>query len=245
MATIDHVTIRTSDLEASLKLFTQVFELLDFRGQRHEGDGFYEWNDFSIAAADAEHPPTRNVHIGFAANSPRQVDDWWRAMTASGYTNDGAPGPRPEYSPSYYGAFIRDHDNNSIEAVTHDDSNPDGAVIDHLWIRVRDLDANKGFYSGIASAIGLRLRERHDRIQLITDRGSFSVLSDQPTENLHLALGVDSRDTVADFHRAGCAAGGRDNGQPGERPQYHPGYFGAYLLDPAGNNIEAVFHDRH
>src|SRR5437764_10021251 len=101
-------------------------------------------------------------------------------MTASGYTNDGAPGPRPEYSPSYYGAFIRDHDNNSIEAVTHDDSNPDGAVIDHLWIRVRDLDANKGFYSGIASAIGLRLRERHDRIQLITDRGSFSVLSDQP-----------------------------------------------------------------
>src|SRR5213592_4653874 len=145
MATIDHVTVRASDLAVSLDLFMQVFELLEFTGEPSEGEAFYEWNDFSIAAADHEHPPTRNLHIGFAATSRDQVEAWWNALTATGYRDDGAPGPRPEYGPTYYGAFIRDHDNNSIEAVHHESSTPDTGVIDHLWIRVRDLDATKRF----------------------------------------------------------------------------------------------------
>ncbi len=234
MATIDHVTIRTSDLHASLQLFTQVFELLEFSGQRHDGAGFYEWNDFSVAEADSEHPATKNVHIGFAATSPAQIDKWWQTLTGAGYTDDGAPGPRPEYGPTYYGAFARDHDDNSIEAVNQESSNPDTGVIDHLWIRVRDLEATRRFYSGIAPVLGLRLRERPDRVQLITDSGTFSLLSGPPTENLHLALGVTDKETVKAFHAAGLSAGGVDNGAPGERPEYHPGYYGAYLLDPDG-----------
>src|SRR3954454_21238428 len=67
MARIDHVTVRSSDLDASLKLFTQVFELLEFTARRRDGAGFYEWNDFSVAQADGEHPATKNVHVG----SPR------------------------------------------------------------------------------------------------------------------------------------------------------------------------------
>src|SRR5436190_963163 len=129
MARIDHVTVRSSDLDASLKLVTQVFELLEFTGRRRDGAGFYEWNDFSVAHADGEHPATKNVHVGFAAASRDQVDNWWKSLTSAGYADDGAPGPRPEYSASYYGAFIRDHDANSIEAVHHDTSRASGAYL--------------------------------------------------------------------------------------------------------------------
>jgi catechol 2,3-dioxygenase-like lactoylglutathione lyase family enzyme len=60
---------------------------------------------------------------------------------------------------------------------------------------------------------------------------------------LHIALRAESRAAVEAFHREALAAGGRDNGGPGLRPQYHPGYYGAFVLDPDGHNIEAVFHD--
>ena len=60
---------------------------------------------------------------------------------------------------------------------------------------------------------------------------------------MHVALGASSRDQVAAFHRAGLQAGGTDNGVPGFRPQYHPSYYAAFVLDPDGHNIEAVFHD--
>src|SRR3954451_1416204 len=243
MARIDHVTVRSSDLDASLKLFTQVFELLEFTGRRRDGAGFYEWNDFSVAQADGEHPATKNVHVGFAAASRDQVDNWWKSLTSAGYADDGAPGPRPEYSASYYGAFIRDHDDNSIEAVHHDDSRAGGAI-DHLWIRVHDLDATRRFYTRIAPVLGLPFHERADRLHFTSDAGGFTLLEGRPTENVHLAIGVDSEEPVREFHPAGLEAGGADNGAPGERREYHAGYYGAYLRDPDGNNIEAVFHDR-
>src|SRR2546430_239109 len=69
MSTIDHVAVRASDLAASLELFANVFALLEFAGERTDGEGFFEWNDFSIAAADAKHPPTHTVHTGFALTS--------------------------------------------------------------------------------------------------------------------------------------------------------------------------------
>jgi catechol 2,3-dioxygenase-like lactoylglutathione lyase family enzyme len=244
MATIDHVTLRASDLDASRELFDAVFELLEFNGERADGGGFHEWNEFSIAAADAAHPPTRNVHIGFAATSREQVDGWWRSLTSAGHRDDGAPGPRPEYGPTYYGAFIRGQDDNSIEAVHHESSTPDTGVIDHLWIRVRDLGPTRRFYTAVAAAVGITARERPNRLQLISDSGTFSFLADEPTEHLHLAIGVGDNDTVHRFHGAALGAGGRDNGGPGERPEYHPGYYAAYVLDPDSNNIEAVCHNR-
>jgi catechol 2,3-dioxygenase-like lactoylglutathione lyase family enzyme len=66
------------------------------------------------------------------------------------------------------------------------------------------------------------------------------VASETPT-HIHFAFQASDRKTVERFHRSGLAAGGRDNGAPGERP-YHPGYFAAFLLDPDGNNVDAVFH---
>jgi predicted lactoylglutathione lyase len=61
---------------------------------------------------------------------------------------------------------------------------------------------------------------------------------------VHLAFKAADRDTVDEFHRVALAAGYRDNGAPGERPQYHPGYYGAFVLDPDGHNVEAVYHER-
>ncbi|HST17685.1 MAG TPA: VOC family protein [Gaiellaceae bacterium] len=244
-ASIDHVTLRCSDLDASLRLFTQVFELLEFRDRRHDGGGFHEWHDLSIASADDANPATRRLHVGLAASSCAQVDDWWRELTAAGYRDDGAPGPRPEYSPEYYGAFIRDNDDNSIEAVHHARSDPSSGVIDHLWIRVRDLAATRRFYAAVAQALGLRVPERSDRFHVVTDTGTFTLLeADEATRGLHLALGVGDAETVQAFHAAGLGAGGVDNGAPGERPVYHAGYYAAYLRDPDANNIEAVWHNR-
>jgi catechol 2,3-dioxygenase-like lactoylglutathione lyase family enzyme len=238
MPTIDHVTIRAGDLEASLELYTRSFELLDFTGER----GFQEWEDFSIAEGSR---PTRNLHVGFAARSRSQVDEWWEGLTAAGYRSDGEPGPRPEYGSTYYGAFVLDPDGNSIEAVHHESSNPDTGVIDHLWIRVGDLEAAKCFHIAAANSVGARTKDLGDRLQVITDSGTYSLLQgDRATEQLHLALGVPDAATVQRFYEAVLGAGGRDNGRPGERPIYHRGYYGAFALDPAGANVEAVFHDR-
>ena len=75
--------------------------------------------------------------------------------------------------------------------------------------------------------------------------GSFSfVRGDEPTEHVHIAFGVDTDALVDAFHAAATGAGYTDNGAPGERPVYHPGYYGAFVLDPDGHNIEAVNHNR-
>jgi catechol 2,3-dioxygenase-like lactoylglutathione lyase family enzyme len=244
MSMIDHVTIRVSDLAASVALYARVFELLEFSGERSDADGFHEWNDFSIAQADDEHPPTSGVHVAFTATSRAQVDGWWRELTAAGYQDDGPPGPRPQYSPIYYGAFIRDPQNNSVEAVHHDAVDRTGGLIDHLWIRVADLNAVKRFYTAVAPVLGLGVRDRGERVQLIADGGTFTFLEGPPAEHLHLAIGVDDDAIVAAFYGTGLTAGGTAHGAPGERPHYHAGYYAAYLLDPAGHNLEAVNHHR-
>jgi catechol 2,3-dioxygenase-like lactoylglutathione lyase family enzyme len=241
---IDHVTLRASDLDASLDLFGRVFELLRFDGAPFHGDGFHEWHDFSIAAADEDHPATTRLHVAFRAESRAQVDEWWEVLTSAGHPDDGAPGLRPQYSPDYYGAFILDGDGNSIEAVHHDRARDAESVVDHLWIRVTDLAATTRFYTAVAQATGLDTRGREGRLMVVAGSGTFSLLEGPPTQNLHLAIGADDEARVQSFYRAGLAAGGRDNGGPGERREYHPGYYGAYLLDPDGNNIEAVWHNR-
>jgi len=230
-----------ADLERSLELYDRVFELLEFPGDRVDSDGFHEWNDFSVTAADGEHPPTRGVHVAFAAESREQIDRWWRELTAAGYVDDGAPGLRPEYGSTYYGAFIRDLDGNSVEAVQHASATRRPGLIDHLWIRTRDLVAARSLYAALAPVVGLGVQTR-GRMQLVAEGATFSVLRGQPTEHLHLAFGVADQATVVRFHEAGLAAGARDGGAPGERPHYRPGYYSAYLLDQDGNNLEAVHH---
>ena len=240
----DHVTIRVSDRSASERFYETVLRTLGIE-QTHSGDVYAEWNDFSLAQADAESPPTQRLHIGFVAPSRAHVAEFWRAGTEAGYRDDGEPGPRPEYSDDYYGAFLLDPDGNSAEAVHHGRLRENGAI-DHLWIRVADLEASTRFYDAIAPAAGFRSgRERPGRTMFACVSGSFSVVANgHATENVHLAFSATDNETVDLFHREATAAGYRDNGAPGERTIYHEGYYGAFILDPDGNNIEVVNHNR-
>ena len=239
----DHVTIRVSDREASERFYDTVLATLDIAKTRSE-DWFAEWGDLSIIEADPEHPVTRRLHMGFAAWSRATADEFWHTGTDAGYRDDGAPGARPAYGPDYYGAFLLDPDGNSAEAVHHD-TLPAGGGIDHLWIRVADVGAARGFYETIAPWSGFALEDEvADRARFAAGNTSFSVVSGTPTENLHMAFPASENAAVDGFHRAGTAAGYRDNGAPGERAVYHPGYYGAFVLDPDGNNIEIVNHNR-
>jgi catechol 2,3-dioxygenase-like lactoylglutathione lyase family enzyme len=237
----DHVTIRASDREASERFYATVLVAIGIE-QTHSGEQYAEWDDFSLAQASDEKPVTRRLHVAFMAPSRTDVDEFWRVGTEAGYRDDGAPGPRPQYSEDYYGAFLLDPDGNSAEAVHHDEV---GKGIDHLWIRVADVAAAKRFYEIVAPHAGFRLnRDLPDRAQFTAVRGSFSVVAGTPTEQLHMAFPASENATVDAFHRAASEAGYRDNGPPGERPVYHAGYYGAYVLDPDGNNIEVVNHNR-
>jgi catechol 2,3-dioxygenase-like lactoylglutathione lyase family enzyme len=238
----DHVTIRVGDREASERFYGTVLEPLGLTPTRVEL--FTEWDDFSIAPVSDEHPVTRGLHVAIGAPSRERVDAFWRAGVDAGYRDDGAPGPRPQYAEDYYGGFLLDPDGNSAEAVHMADTRP--GTIDHLWIRVADVAAAKRFYATIAPYAGLRLGTEvaGERVQFRGEGSSLSLVAGPPTEHVHLAFGARENATVDAFHRAATAAGYRDNGGPGERPIYHPGYYGAFVLDPDGNNVEVVCHNR-
>ena len=237
----DHVTIRVSDRAASERFYETVLRILGIE-RTPSSDPYGEWDDFGLSAANGEHPVTRNLHVGFGAPSREHVDAFWRAGTEAGYRSDGEPGPRPQYGASYYGAFLLDPDGNSAEAVHHDRPRQG---IDHLWIRVADLGAAKRFYEVVAPFGGFSLRsELPDRVQFAAEQGSFSVVAGTPAVNVHVAFPASDNATVEAFHRAATEAGYRDNGAPGERPEYHAGYYGAFVLDPDGNNVEVVNHNR-
>ncbi len=239
---IDHVGIRLPDLEAARDFYARTLEVLD-GPEPFEGGGFVEWNDFAIGQEAAERPATRRLHIGFRADSRRQVDDWWHAMIELGHQDDGPPGPRPAYGSDYYGAFIIDPVGNSVEAVNNGNRRHSG-VIDHLWLRCLDLDAATRFYETVCPTVAHTVERYEGRTQIRGSGATFSIVEGQPTENLHLAFEAPDKETVDSFHRAGIQAGYASNGAPGERREYHAGYYGAFLIDPDSQNIEAVFHDR-
>jgi catechol 2,3-dioxygenase-like lactoylglutathione lyase family enzyme len=171
------------------------------------------------------------------------VDAFYKAAMAAGARDNGAPSLRPQYHANYYGAFVLDPDGNSIEAVHHDRTRP--REMQHLWFRTTDLGAARAFYAAVAPVVGLEIRhDSPERVQFSDGRGNFTfVPGERPTRNVHLAFGVHDVATVERFHEAATAAGYTDNGAPGERPHYHPGYHGAFVFDPDGHNVEAVFHD--
>jgi catechol 2,3-dioxygenase-like lactoylglutathione lyase family enzyme len=240
----DHVTIRVTDRAASERFYTTVLATLGI-DTTFSSNAFAEWQDFSLTETDKEHAVTRRLHVGFVAPSREQVDEFWRVGTAAGFTSDGPPGPRPQYTADYYGAFLLDPDGNSAEAVHHR-AVRHGGVVDHLWIRVGDLPAATAFYKVVAEAAGFELaREEDERTAFsgLSRGGTFSLVPGARTENLHMAFPGDE-DAVRRFYTELTAAGYRGNGEPQERPRYHPGYYAAYVLDPDGNNIEVVDHHR-
>jgi catechol 2,3-dioxygenase-like lactoylglutathione lyase family enzyme len=240
---LDHVTIRVSEREASRRFYSTVL------GEPSYSDDFFdEWQDFGLLESDSAHPVTRHLHIGFAVASQQAVDEFWRRGVDAGYPSDGEPGLRPQYTADYYGAFLLDPDGNSVEAVHRPGRTESGSPIDHLWLGVADLEASRRFYETVAAALDVDVGEGKlpGYVFVGRNRRHIALIADgrAPAANVHLAFPVASDDAVAEFHRMAVATGYRDNGGPGERPQYHTGYVGAFILDPDGNNVEAVNHNR-
>jgi catechol 2,3-dioxygenase-like lactoylglutathione lyase family enzyme len=120
---IDHLKIGVSDLEASTRFYARALEPLGFEelgpwsdARREVSFGTKEADDFAISK---KYEPGGQVHVAFAADTREQVDRFHAAALAAGGTDNGGPGPRPEYSEGYYGAFVLDPDGHNIEAVCH------------------------------------------------------------------------------------------------------------------------------
>src|SRR5690349_11684231 len=157
--------IAVSDLEASARFYRTVLGALGAE-PAHADHEIVEWQDWDVLGTDAEHPVSRGLHVGFRARDRAQVDAFWQAGLDAGYTDDGAPGPREQYGTTYYGAFLLDPDGNSAEAVILDREDPvPVGQIDHLWLRVRDPEASRAFYTTIAPYAGIRLtHDEPDRV---------------------------------------------------------------------------------
>jgi catechol 2,3-dioxygenase-like lactoylglutathione lyase family enzyme len=120
-----------------------------------------------------------------------------------------------------------------------------GRLIDHLQLVVRDLEASKRFYRAIFDVVGIPLGGEGPGFfwadELFVSTAESPAAAGRVTGPSHFAFQAKDRATVDRFHAAAIAAGGTDNGKPGERP-YHPGYYAAFVLDPDGNNVEVVHH---
>jgi catechol 2,3-dioxygenase-like lactoylglutathione lyase family enzyme len=120
-----------------------------------------------------------------------------------------------------------------------------GRLLDHVQLVVSDLAASRRFYQAVFDALGIPVAGEGEDFfwadeLFISTADSQSALG-KLTGRVHLAFQARDRETVDAFYRAGLAHGGTGNGAPGLRP-YHPDYYAAFLIDPDGNNIEAVFH---
>ena len=120
-----------------------------------------------------------------------------------------------------------------------------GRLIDHIGLVVRDLAASKAFYGAVFGALNIPVGGSDERNfwadELFIGSSDSEEVQGALTGRVHIALQAQDRAMVDAFYKAAMAHGGRDNGPPGER-SYHPGYYAAFVLDPDGNNIEAVVH---
>jgi catechol 2,3-dioxygenase-like lactoylglutathione lyase family enzyme len=228
----DHVAIAVTDLTASERFYRTVLSVLGSEPSHADAE-LVEWDDWDIGPTDREHPVSRGLQIGFRAPSREAVDAFRQAGIDAGFRDDGG--------------FLLDPDGNSAAAVHSDRENPvpDGSV-EHVWIRVRDLAASKRFYTTIAPHAGLRIGvDEPDHVEMVGENFSLSLIDDgRPvTEHVHIAFPTSEDATVRAFHAAALAAGYEDHGGPGERTIYHPGYYGAFVLDPDGHNVEVVNHN--
>ena len=240
----DHVTLRVDDLADASRALAAVLDELEIKQNTNTPD-FSVWGNFALTQTDEEHPIAQRVHVAFVAPTPAYVERFGRAGVDAGFTDNGPVIPRPDYADDYYTETLKDGAGNTFEAVHHDGERPRGNI-DHVAIRVTDVESSAAFYSTIGPAAGLTIRHQtNDRaaFSVGASDGSLLVIAGEPTQNLHVAFSGQD-DDVRRFHADATAAGYRSNGEPGERPRYHDGYHAAYVVDPDGNNIEVVDHHR-
>ncbi|WP_423602679.1 VOC family protein [Sphingomonas sp. MS122] len=122
-------------------------------------------------------------------------------------------------------------------------------MIDHLGIPVTDIVASRRFYEAALAPLGYRVMGEETNglgnniVLMGVDEVDFVIADGEPvSDGVHHAFRAESREAVDAFHAAALAAGGKDNGAPGIREDYHPNYYAAFAIDPDGMNVEAVCH---
>jgi catechol 2,3-dioxygenase-like lactoylglutathione lyase family enzyme len=117
-------------------------------------------------------------------------------------------------------------------------------MLDHIGLTVSNFEQSKAFFERALAPLGYsKLMEFPGAAGFgMAGKPDFWIAQGQPSKTVHVAFAADDRKTVDQFHKAALAVGGRDNGAPGVRKEYHPNYYGAFILDLDGNNIEAVCH---
>ena len=117
-------------------------------------------------------------------------------------------------------------------------------MFDHIMVKVKDLNSSKRFYSAALAPLGFSVQYDADGIVVFgpKDAPALCLAKGEPTGPVHVAFVAKNRAAVKAFYDAALPAGGKDNGKPGLRPQYHANYYGGFVKDPDGNNIEAVCH---
>ncbi len=184
---IERVTVRASDIVASERFYETVLAPLGRTPATAR---------LALGQADGAGEATRRLHVAFAAGTRAAVDAFWRVGIEAGYADDGPPGPRPQYLPDYYGAFVLDPDGNSVEAV-HGAAVPDGspATVDHVWLRVADLAAARERWRELAARVRLRrVVDTPGRIGFRAGDSGISVVQGKPTAAAWIALRVHERD---------------------------------------------------
>jgi catechol 2,3-dioxygenase-like lactoylglutathione lyase family enzyme len=120
-------------------------------------------------------------------------------------------------------------------------------AIDHVTIKVKDLPRAKAFYQAALKpldyAVVMDLEGKFVGLGVGGKPDLWLIVYDVTAPPAHVAIAAGSKARVDAFHDAALQAGGKDNGTPGTRAEYHAGYYGAFVLDPEGNNLEAVIHD--
>lgn len=118
-------------------------------------------------------------------------------------------------------------------------------MIDHIGIQVSDLERSITFYTKALAPLGYTLLMKFEQFAgfAIDGKPDFWIGIGQPKQTIHVAFRATGRAVVREFHAAAVAAGGKDNGAPGIRPHYHEHYYGGFVTDPDGHNVEAVCHE--
>ena len=148
----DHVSLRVSDLPFAVGALGAGLRELGIE-QTADTPSFARWGNFVLMQDNDDRPPTRRVHVAFIAKAQADVDRFWQAGVDAGLVDDGPAGPRPHYADDYYAAFLKDAAGNGFEAVYRDGDRPRGNI-DHVAIRVSDLEASTSFYATAGTAAG-------------------------------------------------------------------------------------------
>jgi catechol 2,3-dioxygenase-like lactoylglutathione lyase family enzyme len=187
-----HVVLRASDARVSIPPLRAALAALGPQPDELT-DTTARWGALRLVTAHGR-PVTRGLHLAFVAPTLDGITAFWTAGLAAGLADDGAPGPRPHYGAGYHGAYLRDRDGNSLEAVHHAGA-PRRGLLDHITARVRDLDAATALCERVAAAAGLHA---------IAEAGGTAIVGATPGDSLLLLPGSPTRGLDVTY-----AAGGR------------------------------------